>query len=111
MPAKQRPFAAICDGDTSSYHRKKLREHPPHILISNPDMLHLSMLAYHDRWAGIWTGLTHVVIDEVHTYRGVFGSHMAWLLRRLRRICKLYGSEPVFVLSSATVGNPGEPGP
>ncbi len=106
LPEEMRPTAAICDGDTSSYHRKKLRERPPHILISNPDMLHLSMLGYHERWAGLWSGLTHVVIDEVHTYRGVFGSHMAWLLRRLRRICKLYGSEPVFVLSSATVGNP-----
>ncbi|MFC1512997.1 DEAD/DEAH box helicase [Thermodesulfobacteriota bacterium] len=107
LPEEMRPTAAICDGDTTSYHRKKLRERPPNILISNPDMLHLSMLGYHERWAGIWTGLTHVVIDEVHTYRGVFGSHMAWVLRRLRRICKLYGSEPVFVLSSATVGNPG----
>ncbi|MDH3393577.1 MAG: DEAD/DEAH box helicase, partial [Desulfobulbaceae bacterium] len=108
LPEEDRPHAAICDGDTSSYHRKKLRERPPNILITNPDMLHLSMLAYHERWAGVWTGLTHVVIDEVHTYRGVFGSHMAWVLRRLRRICKLYGSEPVFVLSSATVGNPAE---
>ncbi|MDH4321887.1 MAG: DEAD/DEAH box helicase [Desulfobulbaceae bacterium] len=107
LPEGLRPTAAICDGDTTSYQRKKLRDRPPNILISNPDMLHLSMLAYHDRWAGLWSGLTHVVVDEVHTYRGVFGSHMAWVLRRLRRICRLYGSEPVFVLSSATVGNPG----
>ena len=107
LPPEIRPTAAICDGDTTSYHRKKLRERPPNIIISNPDMLHLSLLGYHDRWAGVWSGLTHVIIDEVHTYRGVFGSHMSWVLRRLRRICKLYGSDPVFVLSSATVGNPG----
>lgn len=107
LPENLRPAAAICDGDTSAYRRKKLREHPPHILISNPDMLHLSLLGYHESWAGLWAGLTHVILDEVHTYRGVFGSHMAWVLRRLRRICGLYGAEPTFVLSSATVGNPG----
>ncbi len=108
LPENIRPRAAIYDGDTSAYFRKKLRDYPPQILISNPDMLHLSMLGYHGQWSGFWSGLTHVIIDEVHTYRGVFGSHMAWVLRRLRRICKLYGSDPVFVLSSATVGNPGE---
>ena len=107
LPAALRPAAAICDGDTSSYRRRKLRDEPPQILISNPDMLHLSLLGYHDRWAGLWSGLRLVIIDEVHSYRGVFGSHMAWVIRRLRRICRLYGSEPVFVLSSATVGNPG----
>jgi DEAD/DEAH box helicase domain-containing protein len=100
--------AAICDGDTSAYRRKKLREQPPRILITNPDMLHLSMLGYHERWARLWASLTHVVIDEVHTYRGVFGSHMAWVLRRLFRLCRFYGREPRFLLSSATVGNPGE---
>ncbi len=110
LPEPRRPSAAICDGDTSNYRRKKLRDTPPRILISNPDMLHLSLLGYHDRWAGLWSGLRLVIIDEVHTYRGVFGSHMAWVLRRLERICRLYGSEPVFVLSSATVGNPGELG-
>ncbi|MBU0480433.1 MAG: DEAD/DEAH box helicase [Proteobacteria bacterium] len=102
------PRGAICDGDTSSHHRRKIRDNPPDILITNPDMLHLSMLGYHDRWSGLWQGLTHVIIDEVHTYRGIFGSHMAWVLRRLARICRHYGSAPVYVLSSATVGNPGE---
>jgi DEAD/DEAH box helicase domain-containing protein len=108
LPAEQRPTAAICDGDTSSYRRKKLREQPPQILITNPDMLHLSLLGYHESWAHLWASLSHVVIDEVHTYRGVFGSHMAWVLRRLRRLCRHYGREPKFLLSSATVGNPAE---
>jgi DEAD/DEAH box helicase domain-containing protein len=102
------PRGAICDGDTSAYQRRKIRENLPDILISNPDMLHLSMLGYHDRWAGLWQNLTHVIIDEVHTYRGVFGSHMAWVLRRLLRICRHYGANPQFVMSSATVGNPSE---
>ncbi len=106
----QAPQAAIIDGDTSSYRRKKLRENPPNILISNPDMLHLSMLGYHGRWSQFWANLTHVVVDEVHTYRGVFGSHMAWVLRRLQRICRLHGADPQFLFFSATVGNPGELG-
>lgn len=108
IPGLLPPRGAICDGDTSSYHRRKIRENLPDILITNPDMLHLSMLGYHDRWAGLWQELTHVIIDEVHTYRGVFGSHMAWVLRRLLRICHHYGSDPQFVLSSATIGNPAE---
>ena len=102
--------AAAYDGDTSSYLRKKIRDNPPSILISNPDMLHLALLPYHDLWGSLFANLTHVIIDEVHTYRGVFGSHMAWVIRRLKRICNLYGSSPVFVLSSATVGNPEELG-
>ncbi len=102
--------AAIYDGDTSSYHRKKIRDNLPAILLTNPDMLHLSLLPYHHLWGTLFTNLTHVILDEVHTYRGVFGSHMAWVIRRLRRICSLYGSNPVFILSSATVGNPEELG-
>jgi DEAD/DEAH box helicase domain-containing protein len=110
LPDSAKFSAAVCDGDTSSYMRRKLRDHPPNILLSNPDMLHLSLLGYHERWASVFKGLTHIVIDEVHTYRGVFGSHMAWVLRRLRRICGLYGSNPQFLLFSATVGNPEELG-
>ncbi|MCK5340171.1 MAG: DEAD/DEAH box helicase [Desulfobulbaceae bacterium] len=106
FPEDLRPRAAICDGDTSAYHRKKLRQNPPAILISNPDMMHLSMLGYHENWSLFWQGLTHVVLDEVHTYRGVFGSHMAWVLRRLRRICRIHNADPRFVLSSATIANP-----
>ena len=102
--------AAIYDGDTSAYRRKKIRENLPGILVTNPDMLHLAMLPYHDLWGNLFSNLTHVIIDEVHTYRGVFGSHMAWVIRRLKRICSLYGSKPIFILSSATVGNPEELG-
>ena len=104
------PPAAVYDGDTSSYHRKKIRDHLPAILLTNPDMLHLSLLPYHHLWGTLFANLTHVVLDEIHTYRGVFGSHMAWVIRRLRRICSVYGSNPVFILSSATIGNPGELG-
>ncbi len=108
--AKARQPAAVYDGDTTPYMRKKIRENLPGILITNPDMLHLSMLPYQDTWGHLFSNLTHVILDEVHTYRGVFGSHMAWLLRRLQRTCRLYGSDPVFLLSSATIGNPQELG-
>ncbi|MEN8258361.1 MAG: DEAD/DEAH box helicase [Thermodesulfobacteriota bacterium] len=110
LPEEKRFSAAVCDGDTSSYRRKKLRENPANIIISNPEMLHLSFLGYHEKWAEFFSNLTYVVIDEVHSYRGVFGSHMAWVLRRLLRICALYGSKPQFLLFSATVGNPEELG-
>ena len=108
LPEELVPSAAIYDGDTTAYKRKKLRDRPPNILISNPDMLHLSMLGYHSAWSGFFARLTHVILDEVHTYRGIFGSHMAWVLRRLQRICAYYGSRPQFILSSATVANPDE---
>jgi DEAD/DEAH box helicase domain-containing protein len=108
LPEANRPSAALYDGDTTPYLRKKLRQNTPDILISNPDMLHLSMLAYHESWPDLFARLTHVVLDEVHTYRGTFGTHMSWVLRRLLRLCHYYGSKPVFILSSATIGNPEE---
>src|SRR5210317_2327798 len=108
LPEELVPSAAIYDGDTTAYKRKKLRDRPPNILISNPDMLHLSMLGYHSTWGNFFARLTHVILDEVHTYRGIFGSHMAWVLRRLKRLCDYYGSRPQFILSSATVANPAE---
>ncbi len=108
LPVLGERVALICDGDTSSYRRRKIREQSPRILITNPDMLHLSMLGYNENWAGLWQGLTHIIIDEVHTYRGVFGSHMAWVMRRLARICAKFGATPQFILSSATVGNPSQ---
>ncbi len=108
LPEDLQPAAAVYDGDTTAYQRKKLRDRPPNILISNPDMLHLSMLGYHSTWTFFFTRLTHVILDEVHTYRGIFGSHMAWVLRRLKRICTYYGARPQFILSSATVANPDE---
>ena len=108
LPELEKNIALICDGDTSDYRRRKMREQPPNILITNPDMLHLSMLGYNDNWSLLWQGLRYIIIDEVHTYRGVFGSHMAWVMRRLIRICAKFGVSPQFILSSATVGNPGE---
>lgn len=80
------------------------------MLILNPEMLHLSLLPYHHAWAEFFSLLKYVVIDEVHSYRGVLGSHMAWVLRRLQRIAALYGANPVCILLSATVGNPAEIG-
>ena len=98
--------AAIYDGDTTGYRRKKIRDRLPSILITNPDMLHLALLPRHEQWSHLFAHLSYIVLDEVHTYRGMFGSHMAWVIRRLQRICSLHGSRPVFILSSATVGNP-----
>ncbi|MFH1092301.1 MAG: DEAD/DEAH box helicase [Pseudomonadota bacterium] len=100
--------AEVYDGDTSPYRRKKIRESPPQIIITNPEMLHLSLLAYHDSWAEVWRSLEYVVIDEVHTYRGIFGSHIAQVIRRLQRVMELYGRRATFILSSATIGNPAE---
>ena len=105
---RHRPTAAIYDGDTSPWQRKKIREAPPNILMTNPEMIHLSLLAHHPKWASFWRGLKFIVVDEVHTYRGILGCHFAQVLRRLHRICRLYGSKPVFIFSSATIGNPAE---
>ncbi|MBM4287247.1 MAG: DEAD/DEAH box helicase [Deltaproteobacteria bacterium] len=99
---------AIYDGDTPPEVRKQLRLRPPHILITNPDMLHLGLLPYHESWRGFFSRLQYVVIDEVHTYKGIFGSHMAQVLRRLNRLCRHYGSSPRYILASATIDNPGE---
>ncbi len=103
-------IGAIYDGDTTPYHRKKIRSKTPPVLMTNPEMLHLSFLPYHERWAHFFKNLQYIVIDEVHTYRGVFGSHMAWVLARLKRIIQKYGSRPQFILLSATIGNPEELG-
>ncbi|MEA1991155.1 MAG: DEAD/DEAH box helicase [Thermodesulfobacteriota bacterium] len=108
LDRERAPTCATYDGDTSSWKRKRLRELPPNVLLTNPEMLHLSLLAHHEKWAFFWQGLTHVVIDEVHTYRGVMGSHMAWVFRRMNRVCAHYGVSPILVFCSATVGNPSE---
>ncbi len=102
------PASAIYDGDTPSTQRTRIRQNPPNILFTNPDMLHLGILPSHERWAEFFANLRFVVVDEVHTYRGVMGSHMAWVFRRLVRICRLYGVSPTFVCSSATIANPEE---
>jgi DEAD/DEAH box helicase domain-containing protein len=95
------------DGDTPSDARKAIRERG-HIVLSNPDMLHTGILPHHTRWQRLFENLRYVVLDELHTYRGVFGSHLANVLRRLRRIARFYGSDPQFICSSATIANPGE---
>ncbi|MCH9031223.1 MAG: DEAD/DEAH box helicase [candidate division Zixibacteria bacterium] len=95
------------DGDTPQNVRRAIRS-AGHIVITNPDMLHSGILPHHTRWIKLFENLKFVVIDEVHHYRGVFGSHLANVIRRLRRICEFYGSDPVFALSSATIANPDE---
>ncbi|MEW6568783.1 MAG: DEAD/DEAH box helicase [Chloroflexota bacterium] len=95
------------DGDTPASQRRGVREQA-RLLISNPDMLHTGILPHHPRWAMLFENLRWIVIDELHVYRGVFGSNVANLLRRLRRICRFYGSEPRLILTSATIANPQE---
>ena len=95
------------DGDTPNDARQAIRVHGD-IVVSNPDMLHHAILPHHTKWAQFFENLRYVVIDEVHTYRGVFGSHVANVLRRLKRICAFYDVAPQFILSSATIGNPKE---
>jgi DEAD/DEAH box helicase domain-containing protein len=102
-----RPTAAIYDGDTTAYRRKCIREAPTNLILTNPEMLHLSFLAHHRKWSTFFQGLQTVVVDEVHTYRGVMGSHVAQIFRRFHRICRCYGASPTFVFSSATVADPG----
>lgn len=107
-PEEARPTVALYDGDTTDYARRKIRRHPPAVLISNPEMLHLGILPHHEQWAPFLAGLSHIVVDEAHVYRGVFGAHMAGVFRRLSRLAARYGADPVFVFCTATVGNPGE---
>ena len=103
-----KPTIAIYDGDTSAWHRKRIRKVPPNILLTNPEMVHLSLLPHHQKWADFFVVLDVVVVDEVHTYRGIMGSHMAQVFRRLQRICAFYGAAPTFVFCSATVSNPAQ---
>ena len=99
--------ACTYDGDTPQDARRAVRGRA-HLVLSNPDMLHSGILPHHPRWAKLFENLRFVVIDELHAYRGVFGSHLANILRRLRRVCAHYGSSPVFICSSATIANPRE---
>ena len=96
----------IYDGDTPAGQRRQIRATPPNVLITTPDMLHAGLLAYHEAWAPFLRRLRYVVIDELHTYSGVFGTHVMHLLRRLNRLCRAYGSSPAYMASSATIGNP-----
>src|SRR3989454_7161990 len=95
------------DGDTPGEARRKVRE-AGHVVVTNPDMLHTGILPHHTKWVKLFENLRYVVIDELHQYRGVFGSNVANVLRRLRRICAFYGSHPVFICTSATIANPEE---
>ena len=95
------------DGDTPQDARRTIRSRA-HLVLSNPDMVHSGILPHHPRWAKLFENLRYVIVDELHAYRGVFGSHLCNVLRRLRRICRHYGSNPVFLCSSATIQNPRE---
>jgi DEAD/DEAH box helicase domain-containing protein len=99
--------AAIYDGDTEAERRWQVRKWS-NLVLSNPDMLHVGVLPHHDRWGDVLANLAYVVVDEAHVYRGVFGSHVGNVLRRLRRIARVYGADPRFLLASATIANPGE---
>lgn len=98
---------AVYDGDTPDSVKGEIRD-TANIVITNPDMLHKGILANHLKWHPFFSNLKYIVIDEIHTYRGVFGTHFAHILRRLRRICRHYGSNPVFITCSATIANPAE---
>src|SRR5205823_7718500 len=100
---------AIYDGDTPTEQRPHIRR-TANVILTNPDMVHVGVLPHHDRWGDVLANLSHVVVDEAHVYRGVFGSHVANVLRRLRRLARIYGAEPRFVLATATISNPGELG-
>jgi len=95
------------DGDTPADARKSIRE-KGHIVLTNPDMLHTGILPHHTRWTRLFENLRYIVLDELHTYRGVFGSHLCNVLRRLRRIARFYGRDPNFICCSATIANPGD---
>jgi DEAD/DEAH box helicase domain-containing protein len=98
----------IYDGDTPPPRRRQMRARPPRVLITNPDMLHMGLLAYHEEWRPFFSNLALVVVDELHVYRGIFGSHVHHVMRRLERVCRRHGSKPQMIASSATIGNPGE---
>jgi DEAD/DEAH box helicase domain-containing protein len=98
---------AIYDGDTPGERRWQIRKWS-NVVLTNPDMLHVGVLPHHDRWGDVLANLRYVVVDEAHVYRGVFGSHVANVLRRLRRLARIYDAEPQFLLATATIANPGE---
>jgi DEAD/DEAH box helicase domain-containing protein len=100
---------AIYDGDTPTEQRLQIRRWS-NLILSNPDMVHVGLLPNHDRWGDVLSNLRYVIVDEAHVYRGVFGSHVANVLRRLRRLARIYGAEPQFILATATISNPGELG-
>ncbi len=100
---------AVYDGDTPVEQRRQVRTWS-NLILSNPDMVHVGLLPNHDRWGDVLSNLRYVIVDEAHVYRGVFGSHVANVLRRLRRLARIYGAEPRFLFATATIANPGELG-
>jgi DEAD/DEAH box helicase domain-containing protein len=109
LPAgARRPRVAIYDGDTPQGERRRLRADPPQLLITTPDMLHLGLLPQHESWSRLFGGLGLVVLDELHSYRGVLGAHVAQVMRRLERVARHHGARPRFVCASATIANPAE---
>ncbi len=99
--------AAVYDGDTPEPLRRKIKSKPPQVIITNPDMLHLGLLPYHDSWKAFFGNLKFIVLDEVHTYKGIFGSHISQVLIRTLRVCESFGARPQFMACSATISNPG----
>ena len=97
----------VYDGDTPTAQRRRIRNEA-NLVLSNPDMLHASILPYHPKWADFFAELRFIVLDEVHTYRGILGAHVSAVLRRLLRVCRHYGGAPTFLATSATIANPGE---
>ncbi len=97
----------VFDGDTPQPQRRRIKAEA-NLVLSNPDMLHASILPYHPKWSRVFSELRYVVLDEVHTYRGILGAHVACVLRRLQRVCRHYGADPLFLAASATIANPGE---
>ncbi|MCS6863385.1 MAG: DEAD/DEAH box helicase, partial [Abditibacteriales bacterium] len=96
---------SIYDGDTPTSQRAAIRQ-ASGVLLTNPDMLHAGILPHHTKWESLFSNLKYVILDELHVYRGIFGSHLANVLRRLRRLCAFYGSRPQFICTSATIANP-----
>ncbi len=99
---------AVYDGDTPDAERRKIRSKPPRVIVTNPDMLHFAFLAFHNSWKRFFSNLAYIVLDEAHTYKGIFGSHVNQLILRLKRICSYYRASPKFLACSATIANPGE---
>ncbi|MCO6047011.1 DEAD/DEAH box helicase [Aeoliella sp. ICT_H6.2] len=105
MAKRVRP--GVYDGDTPTAQRRRIRNEA-NLVLTNPDMLHAGILPYHPKWSTLFADLRYIVVDEVHTYRGILGAHVAAVLRRLDRVCRHYGSNPVYLAASATIANPGE---
>ncbi len=107
LQAIDRVRSGVFDGDTPVAQRRRIQAESQ-LVLSNPDMLHASILPYHPKWARFFSNLRYVVVDEIHTYRGILGANVACVLRRLERVCEHYGAKPVFLAASATIANPGE---